>query len=124
MSNYKFYAFAWSEYTHNPFQAHYYAARYDGSVFHSTDWDVFFKETGHYTSKMVYQIGHPKKDEDREVYRNEYFNKPFSKIYKCEMVVGVKFWKEEELYYYSSEQDPEEKYWAAVATCAERFSGD
>jgi hypothetical protein len=120
----------------------YFAARIDGSLFSHTNWEEFYKVTHIYCdSRNVLQLCGIKGVEYSEVYLNSRYTKPFVYVHTAEferwqqavgpdnwtpapdnIIVSLRFLKDSEIERYATEVDPEERYYAAVATCAERFA--
>jgi hypothetical protein len=131
------FVFAFSKYddNHTP---HYFGVREDGSIYHSTDWNAFYKVVGHYCERIELQCGASyRKDADQAVYASRYYLRPFvfvlSNAYLAWLDApnaskpsiestykAVDFIPASDISYCSEEIDPETSYYAAVATCLER----
>ena len=132
------FVFAFNKYDAANKVAHYFGVREDGSIYHSTDWDAFYKIVGHYCEGISLQCGASyRKDADREVYMARYHTRPFIFILSNAYLAwldntsapkpsieatykAVDFIPESDLSYCGEEIDPETRYYAAVATCQER----
>lgn len=132
------FVFAFSKYDAANHISHYFGVREDGSMYHSTDWDTFYKIVGHYCEAITLQCGLSyRKDVDREVYLSRYYTKPFvfilSNAYLAwlddmslpkpsldAMYKAADFIPTSDLASCREDIDPETRYYAAVATCQER----
>jgi len=112
------YLFAFSYYNyHTPVYA---AVKADYSLFKSTNWEAFFKETKCYCDplKMLCK-GEYKKDPDAEIYTNRSFSLPFIINSQRKSITVL---KDEDIEFYDHDVDPEAKYLNACASWMERDS--
>jgi len=114
------YKFAWSKYYEG--QPIYYAVKNDFTIFSSDNWETFFAETQCYCSDLkwlvnLYLTSEEGKEHHTPIYAHKYFSLMFTVGENKITIVD-----ESEVTYYPSEDNPEARHWAGMATYNERNS--
>lgn len=114
------YKFAFSLYDYNNKQTSglptptYYGVRMDNTIFKSTNWDEFFKETREYCDGRLelFCNGYLTSNPDAEVYTHKRTNDLFTVDFNA---LTITFVKDGEISYYPPEYDTEKCYRAQFA---------
>lgn len=116
-NNTNLYLFAWSSYLGTDHKATYFAVKSDYTIYISTNWEQFYKETNCYCehSKTIFCDGFLTKNEDIELF----VHKSFSKVFYTENN-KLHIVSENEITYYEKERDTEAEYFSAVTIFNER----